>query len=165
MLDKCSTPELHTPTQKLFLGRKLSDVNKCPYTTRATLIPRFLGLPFSHPHPPSIHIVAIRNSILCDLFAEVLPLNKEWYSSYSGDIFIYLFILHCEDEDGRKEVFYWTVHRSLCSKSFLALIVFTHFYWESHTCKFVLVKSSTHSLFSSPFSCISVPPNFMCSSF
>lgn len=94
---------MHTPIQKLFLGRKLSDVNKCPYTTRATLIPRFSGLAFSHPHPPGIHIVAIRNSILGDLFAEVLPLNKEPYSNYSGDIYIFL---HCEDEDGGKEVFY-----------------------------------------------------------
>lgn len=161
MLGKCSTPELHTPIQKLFLGRKLSDVNKCPYTTRVTLIPRFLGLAFSHPHPPGIHIVAIRNSTLCDLFAEVLPLNKERYSNYSGDIYIF-YIVRMKIEEKRYFIEYYTAH--YIAKAFLALLIFTHFYWESHTCKCVLMKSSTHSLFSSPFPHITVPANFMSSS-
>lgn len=121
MLGKYSTPELHTPIQKLFLGRKLSDVNKCPYTTRVTLIPRFLGLAFSHPHPPGIHIVAIRNSTLCDLFAEVLPLNKERYSNYSGDTYFF-YIVRMKIEEKRYFIEYYTAH--YIAKAFFSIISF-----------------------------------------
>lgn len=74
------------------------------------MIPRFSGLPFSHPHPPGIHIVAIRNSILCDLFAEVLPLNKELYSNYSGDIFIFFYIVKMKMEEKRYFIEHYTTH-------------------------------------------------------